>query len=155
MPFIFKKDKSYFFILLLLASCATLNSGIQNKDAELAAHIQILNEWLQEKEGITSIAIAPDGGELFFTKSIGRWAIDDLKSNLYYQKKEKGVWTSPKLAPFAGGFNNSNPSFSPNGQALYFISKRPTSDGDTSANIWKVEKNNYGLGISDRGKRSQ
>ncbi len=137
-------------MLILLSGCATFSSGIQKESVELVTLIQTLNESLKEKEGITSIAISPDGKELFYTKSIGRWAIDQLKSNLYTMQKINGRWTKTSLATFAGDFNNSGPSFAPDGRTLFFISKRPTPTGDVSSNIWKVEKStasNWGTPI--------
>jgi Tol biopolymer transport system component len=39
--------------------------------------------------------------------------------------QEGGVWRGPEIAPFSGEHMDMGPSFSPDGQTLYFTSRRP------------------------------
>ena len=58
-------------------------------------------------------------------------------------KKTKTGWTPVEVVSFSGQYRDIEPSFSPDGKALYFASNRPL-DNLTAApkdyDIWKVER---------------
>lgn len=80
-------------------------------------------------------AIDPKGGELFFTL-LGASGPQIMRS-VY----KDGRWQSPTLAGFSNIGVNTEPSFSPDGRTLYFVSTRPPSKG---TDIWKVERTDGG-----------
>ena len=90
-------------------------------------------------------AFSPDGKELFFTLS-------DIRRTHYVLchalMKEDSTWTKPQVASFAGKYSDADPMFSPDGQTLYFISRRPYSGTEEQDNfdIWKVSKTGSGWG---------
>ncbi|WP_420320170.1 TolB family protein [Flagellimonas sp.] len=91
-----------------------------------------------------SCAFSADGNELYFAKSYQEWGSGDMKSAIYHAVKKDGEWSSPKMVPFSGIFDDSDPHLSHDGNTLYFISNRPTSITKTSADIWMVTKNEDG-----------
>ncbi|MBN1661203.1 MAG: PD40 domain-containing protein, partial [Anaerolineae bacterium] len=61
-----------------------------------------------------------------------------------------GGWTAPEPASFSGEYDDVNPFIRPDGQALYFSSRRPPAGSDTPRahyQIWFVER--AGAGWSD------
>jgi len=56
-----------------------------------------------------------------------------------------GKWTEPEIASFSGKYRDFNPSISPDGSKLFFISNRPIDDKKKAdLDIWMVEKNGDG-----------
>lgn len=80
-----------------------------------------------------AIAIRPDGKELFFM-SRGTSGPQIMQS-LYLD----GQWQPPTRASFSNIGFNAEPSISPDGHTLYFVSTRPPSKG---TDIWKTERIN-------------
>jgi hypothetical protein len=58
---------------------------------------------------------------------------------------EQGAWTEPTVLPFSGEFRDAAPMFSPDGDWLYYDSKRPI-DGfaPDSINLWRVARSGDG-----------
>jgi Tol biopolymer transport system component len=81
------------------------------------------------------VAFDPGGRELLFTR-LGPPGPQIMQS-LY----RDGKWQAPTLAPFSNIGFNVEPSFSPDGRTLYFVSNRPPSKG---TDIWKVERSGDG-----------
>jgi len=83
------------------------------------------------------LAMSSDGQEIFFTvrKAPGQWEI-------HQARRRGGTWQASTVAPFSGTFSDSEPSLSPDGQRLFFSSKRPRTDGAAAADydIWVVER---------------
>lgn len=88
-----------------------------------------------------NIAVSPDGQEIFFVA-----ASPDLSRYLIMTTRlEKGAWTMPEAGPFSGGRNDGAPAFSPDGQRLYFSSRRPRPAGGLPGedfDSWYVERKN-------------
>jgi WD40-like Beta Propeller Repeat len=61
-------------------------------------------------------------------------------------EKKDGKWSSPTVAAFSGKYNDLEPSFSPDGKRLYFVSNRPTPENPNKKDmdIWYVQKTDKG-----------
>lgn len=82
-------------------------------------------------------AFSPDGKELFwygyFMPGIGY-------NNIWWMREENGKWSAPQLAPFSD-YMSFSPAFSPDGNRLYFASRRPYGpDKKADMNIWYAER---------------
>jgi len=84
------------------------------------------------------------GNELYFARSNDKWGQGSIKSSIYYSVKENGKWSIPKIASFSGNYDDSDPHLTKDGKALYFISKRPSDVGGSSADIWVALKDKTG-----------
>lgn len=76
------------------------------------------------------VAIRPDGQELFFTLIA---AGPQIMRSVW----RDGRWQPAVRAEFSDVGVNTEPSFSPDGRTLYFVSNRPPSKG---TDIWRVER---------------
>jgi WD40-like Beta Propeller Repeat len=97
-------------------------------------------------------AFTPDGKTVYFSRSNGDLSLI-VES---HRKKEK--WSPPVLAPFSGRWNDMEPSMSPDGKFLIFVSSRPTHPGGSpidghfnkrtwpggGGNLWRVDKTTKG-----------
>lgn len=90
------------------------------------------------------MAVAPDGGELYFTV-MGGYSV------ILRCRRVKGRWEGPEVAPFSGGpvVMDAEPAFSPDGKRLYFLSTRPTDGsapkpGWVNQDLWYVERTTQG-----------
>lgn len=84
----------------------------------------------------SNVVFSPDGQEVFWT------LMESYPSEILYMKLENGVWTNPALAPFSSPFGSSDPSFSPDGNKVFFMSRASASgnSGADKENIWYVER---------------
>jgi hypothetical protein len=73
----------------------------------------------------TSIAITPDRTELYFMRS------DFAESNdtILVTRRTAHGWGTPRVAPFSGVWHDSEPTLTPDGRRLYFVSNRPIHAG--------------------------
>ena len=99
---------------------------------------------VSDEFGNRDMAISPSGDEMFYTLQYfgGR-----MVSTILYSKKMNGNWTDPEVSPFCGRYSDLEPSFSPDGKRLYFVSNRPLADTSKDAkdfDIWFVEKQKTG-----------
>lgn len=87
------------------------------------------------------------GKEIFFSYVHAGFS----KSTVLTLKFENGSWGSLKVAPFSGAYNDLEPALSPDGQALFFISKRPEflNDSTPDWNIWVSKRTNDGWGAAE------
>ena len=92
---------------------------------------QIVSTRLKERD----ITISPDGTEIYYTTFT-----NGFDGNIFYVKLEDGKWSLPKIAPFSGNKEDLEPAFSPDGNKLFFASKRQTNNYD----IWYVERQSGG-----------
>ena len=81
------------------------------------------------------VALDPGGRELFFTL-IGRTGPQIMRAVF-----REGAWQAPERAEFSDVGVNAEPSFSPDGRMLYFVSNRPPSKG---TDIWMVARSGEG-----------
>ena len=84
---------------------------------------------------------SPDGREFFFTRRRSGG------NRIWYTRLDGDGWTTPELAPFACDCFEFEPHITPDGQRLYFGSRRPLPN-DTGGNLhtWFVEKTATGWG---------
>lgn len=100
----------------------------------------------------TSAALTADGRTLYFTRS--DYAEDD--DTIMVSQRRHGHWTSPQVASFSGRWHDSEPTLSPDGHRLYFVSNRPPQPGGapvtaqmdghrfTGTNLWYVQRDGQG-----------
>lgn len=93
---------------------------------------------ISDEFGNRDMAISPKGDELFYTLQFNYGMI----STILYSKKVKGKWTKPEVASFCGKYKDLEPSFSYDGNTLYFSSNRPLTDTgkEKDYDIWYVTK---------------
>jgi len=80
------------------------------------------------------ITFSPDGQEAFWTSSIQPSDSGYTESYIMHSYIEKGHWTLPKVAEFSSLDMDDVPFFAPDGQRLYFLSRR----GPTG--VWFIER---------------
>ncbi len=91
-------------------------------------------------------ALAPDGSAFFFAKKT-QATIRSSVIVLCVSYYRVGRWTTPEVASFSGRYKDFNPTFSPDGSKLFFVSNRPVGDRPkTDTDIWVVEKSGDGWG---------
>ena len=93
----------------------------------------------------SAAVFSPDGMELFWCTNVGYYTEARKTNNvrLYTTKLVDGKWTAPRIAPFAKDIMAERPTFSPDGNWLYFESlKNPDNMDD--ADIFAVEREGDG-----------
>jgi len=65
-----------------------------------------------------STSFTPDGKTVYSSQGGVYWTI-------VCSKMTDGKWARPKVAPFSGAWNDTDPFISPDGKKLFFISNRP------------------------------
>jgi hypothetical protein len=81
----------------------------------------VISTGLQE----TSVALTPDGQTLYFMRSDFAEADDTI----LVAHRAAGRWSTPQVAAFSGQWHDSEPTLSPDGERLYFVSNRPQRPG--------------------------
>jgi Tol biopolymer transport system component len=96
--------------------------------------VLFLPELLDEKMNIQSITFSKDYMEFYFTQ----FKDDTI---IMTSQMVSGKWKKPSPAKFSGTYCDFEPFISPDGQSLYFASKRPSkgkSNMQNDIDIWKV-----------------
>jgi Tol biopolymer transport system component len=84
-----------------------------------------------------SIAFAPDGESIYFTRGVKYANI----SIILVSQLRNGNWSTPKVTDFSGRYIDKDPVFSADGQKLYFSSDRPVPGSQARGfDIWMVER---------------
>jgi Tol biopolymer transport system component len=86
---------------------------------------------------VRDFALSPDKTELFITVESSRNTFSSILR--FINSKDK--WTM-EIASFSGNYSDIEPTFSPDGNTLYFVSNRPLIAGgkEKDFDIWKVKK---------------
>ncbi len=93
----------------------------------------------------SSLSFSPDGKELWWSIWKLPYDLDKYPQLIKYIKFENEKWSKVQTAPFSGIHRDGGPSFSPDGNKIYFYSKRPHDEISTpNNNIWCVERNENG-----------
>lgn len=90
-----------------------------------------------------SLAVSPYGDEVFFARGV--WP----HTKIMYMKKERNKWSLPDTAIFSKECWATEPSFSPDGNYLYFS----TSKGKTdiySYSLWRIKRIRHGWSHPER-----
>lgn len=104
------------------------------------------NDEVSDGFGNRDMAISPAGDEFFYTMQQG----EQLSVILHSVKRGNG-WTTPEVASFSGKFSDLEPAFSPDGNRLYFVSRRPENDEPKKDyDIWYVSRNAKGWSAPER-----
>jgi Tol biopolymer transport system component len=91
----------------------------------------------------SSTAFSPDKNEVFYSIASYFYHV------ILYKVRVKGMWQPPTVASFSGQYYDDDPFFSPDGNRLYFTSKRPhQAEGPPrkDSDIWYVERMGNGWG---------
>lgn len=79
-----------------------------------------------------STAISPDGRTVYWTVSAPNVFVFPFVI-LTSTRMSRG-WSAPRVAPFSGsGFSDADPAMSPDGRAIFFMSRRPPSSTPAGA----------------------
>jgi hypothetical protein len=73
----------------------------------------------------TSVALTPDGDTLYFMRS----DFSESDDTILVSHRRDGRWSAPEVASFSGRWHDSEPTLSPDGRRLYFVSNRPPHGG--------------------------
>lgn len=79
----------------------------------------------------TSVAMSRDGNTLYFMRS----DFGEKDDTIMVSRRHDGHWSSPQVASFSGEWHDSEPTLSPDGQRLYFVSNRPLHSGGASVTV--------------------
>jgi hypothetical protein len=96
-------------------------------------------------------AFTPDGNTVYF----------DVGSMILVSHREHGVWSKPQIAPFSGQWLDHDPTMSPDGSYLVFVSNRPVKPGADAlgatvhgtfysgrgGHLWRVDRKGSGWGV--------
>jgi Tol biopolymer transport system component len=89
------------------------------------------------------ITFSPDLQEILFTRRTPQGKND----RIWYSRLENGKLTTPELAAFACDCLEMDPSFTPDGNRVYYNSKRPLPGEDSLSdrfNVWYVDRTETG-----------
>lgn len=111
-------------MLMKKLALATLTAFAMGASPLLAGELigpGVISTGLQE----TSVAITADGNTLFFMRS----DMGETDDTIMVSHKRGKTWGAPEVASFSGQWHDSEPTLSPDGKRLYFVSNRPPHPG--------------------------
>jgi len=93
----------------------------------------VLSTGMNERD----FTLSPDGRELYYTIML-----PDRHGVIMKMERIKQTWQKPAVAAFSGTYSDIEPSFSPDGNRLYFASNRPLPGEESPAdyNIWYMDR---------------
>lgn len=95
----------------------------------------------------SSLSFSPDGRQMWWSRWRLPHDLDKYPQIIMHTKYENGRWTQPRPAPFSGKWRDGSPAFSPDGNRIYFYSRRPidAASGQMHNNdIWFAERKQNG-----------
>lgn len=90
-----------------------------------------------------TIAFSPEGTEAYWSSEIALPDSGYSQGLILFSRVESGRWSEPVPAPFSRvGQGDDVPIFAPDGERLYFLSRRPkdTEEGLQAERIWFVTR---------------
>lgn len=134
-----------YFILSLMLLTNVANSQHSLNLSQPPAHISMLAEgFISTPINERDFALSSDGKEMYYTISTPR---SDFQTIVVSRQISPGQWTSPEVVSFAGQYSDLEPTFSADGNTLYFASNRPlTGTEPKDFDIWKVSRDGKGWG---------
>jgi ankyrin repeat protein len=109
------------------------------EDPELFARGIVSSKWSVH----TPVVFSADGKEAYWPQSVPIPGSGYARGVVFFSRVEDGRWTAPARAPFnTEEDNDGDPSFSPDGKRLFFLSSRPIEAGGQSGgeNIWYMDR---------------
>jgi Tol biopolymer transport system component len=100
-----------------------------------------------EHQEHSSLSISPDGREMWWSRWRLPHDLDKYPQVIMFIKFENGLWSQPSVGPFSGRYRDGGPAFSPDGDRIYFYSRRPLderTDEMHDNDIWYVERTQDG-----------
>ncbi|NCD69106.1 TolB family protein [Mucilaginibacter agri] len=121
----------------LITVCGTLPVLGQATLLDSTAHPEVFAPGvISSASSEWSTSMSPRGDTVFFCRGASYWTV-------CYATKVAGQWTRPRVAPFSGRYNDTDPFISPDGKRLFFVSNRPmTGNGEPQKNyhLWYVDR---------------
>ena len=77
-------------------------------------------------------SFTPDGKELYFDTNI------DGKLTIMKMSCKNGIWSKPEPVSFNTEYDDGELNLSPDGKKLFFINKRPLSEGKPPPEFWNI-----------------
>lgn len=90
-----------------------------------------------------TVAFAPDGSEAYWSTEVALPETGYSQGMIVFSRVGEGRWAEPAPAPFSRvGQGDDVPIFSPDGERLYFLSRRPrdSEEGLQAERIWYVTR---------------
>ena len=81
-----------------------------------------------------ALEVSASGDEILFVR--------DVRLMLASRNSE-GTWDDPAVAPFSGKFVDGESCFSPDGNKIYFMSRRPLAGSKMPSHLWVSEKKGH------------
>ncbi|MBI3580072.1 MAG: PD40 domain-containing protein [Ignavibacteriales bacterium] len=131
-----------FFLIINIAGSFSFSQELKPY-----AHKEQLKQPIEFAPGIIStglefdLSFTPDGREAYFVRA------DTVRKLpvIHVSRFENGKWQTPNIASFSGHFNDVDPLVTYDGNKLFFGSKRPLANTETTPkkdhDIWWVERN--------------
>ena len=102
--------------------------------------------WFNSGMNNRDITFSP-AGDVMMTTIV---APKNLHSMILMSRRSGSVWTPLEVAPFSGRHPDIEPAFSPDGNYVYFASRRPLADGsDNGWDIWRAAYDEEALTFSE------
>lgn len=124
-------------LLVLLAACSASTRSAAGPPAAPSPEV-VGTDVLSTDANEYNPSPSPDGRFLVFARS----QPDFRSPMILVSRREGGRWGAPRPVPFADArWGDSDPTFSPDGRTLYFISDRPAAGRDTARrdlDLWRV-----------------
>ncbi len=86
----------------------------------------------------SAIVFNPENNECYWQCDLGK-----QEFTIMWSRIKDGKWTKPEIAPFAKTeYRDDSPFISPDGQKLFFLSRRPLIEGEKPGkeNIWVMDR---------------
>ena len=120
----------------VLAACAPAPAGVP---APSSPAVELVGEGLLSTAANEyNPSLSPDGRTLVFARS----EPDFRNAKILVSRLRGGRWSAPEPVPFAEArYTDSDPTFSPDGRTLYFVSNRPAPGRDAARadlDVWRV-----------------
>ena len=135
-------------VSLLAIACAPARGAAQSPARPAA--IEMVGEGvLSTGANEYNPSLSPDGRTLAFARS----EADFGNAKIFFSRRRGNAWSAPQPAPFTDPrYADSDPTFSPDGNTLYFISNRPAAGRDSSRadlDVWRARRVRGGWGAPE------